>query len=191
MTEWWRRHEPKAGVAIYTWSDCGPCSSTGVLVQGEQWGWSLRKHRDLDKALLDALAAIHSRGVVPGDLHDGSILVTADGRICIVDFEGAELQAPAATMETEMRDLSNRLAHPVPICPVSSLHSRVHPVSAHRGIVSPLAQHWSCLGGGVKSSGFPILLASTGRLCLALGGGALTAGKRGLAEALLFSFSLV
>ena len=103
---------------------------TGALVQGKQWGSSLQKHRDLDKALLDVLAAIHSRGVVHGDLHNGNILVTADRRIFIVDFEGAQLQAPAATMETEMRDLSRRLAYTVPICPVSSLHSRAHLVSA-------------------------------------------------------------
>ena len=86
-----------------------------MLVQGEHWDWGLREHRDLDKALLGALAAIHSRGLVHGDLHQGNILVTADRRTVIADIEGAELQAPAAIMETEMRDLSRRLAYPVQI----------------------------------------------------------------------------
>jgi class III lanthionine synthetase len=39
----------------------------------------------------DAVAAIHERGVVFGDLHPENVLVTADGRIALIDFEVATL----------------------------------------------------------------------------------------------------
>ena len=92
-----------------------------MLVQGEQWDWHLPKHRELDQALSDVLAAIHSRGVLHGDVHDGNILVTADRRIVIVDFEDAKLQAPATATDAEMHDLSRQLFHPVQIWPSQPL----------------------------------------------------------------------
>ena len=84
-----------------------------MLAQGECWDKSWQRHRDLDKALLDALAAIHSRGVLHGDLHSGNILVTAEGCIVILDFGAGEVQAPAAATKAEMHDLSRRLVWPV------------------------------------------------------------------------------
>ena len=81
-----------------------------MLAQGQHWDWFLRKHRELDRELLDALAAIHARGILHGDLHKDNILVTADRRIMILDFAAAQLEAPAAAMEAEMTELSEMLA---------------------------------------------------------------------------------
>ncbi|MGW1064695.1 class III lanthionine synthetase LanKC [Streptomyces aureus] len=47
--------------------------------------WAL----DVVGQIEEALRAVHSRGVVFGDLHPGNILVTADGDVCFIDLETA------------------------------------------------------------------------------------------------------
>ena len=104
--------------SIHICSGCKTLNPTSMLVQGEHWNWFLQRHRDLDKALLDVLAAIHSRGVVHGDLHKSNILVTTDRRIVILDFAAAQLQASPGAPEAEMLDLARRLAQPVQTAPI-------------------------------------------------------------------------
>src|SRR5690349_20026963 len=51
----------------------------------------------------EAVRRLHERGVVFGDLHPDNILVTADGRMVLIDFEVSALAADAAR---------SALAHP-------------------------------------------------------------------------------
>ena len=55
-----------------------------------------------------AVAALHERGVVFGDLHPENILVTAEGRLVLIDFEVASLAAD---------DARPALAHPAFLAP--------------------------------------------------------------------------
>ncbi|GAA2728087.1 class III lanthionine synthetase LanKC [Actinocorallia aurantiaca] len=55
-----------------------------------------------------AVAALHGRGVVFGDLHPENILVTAEGRLVLIDFEVASLVAD---------DARPALAHPAFLAP--------------------------------------------------------------------------
>src|SRR5688500_11965944 len=48
--------------------------------------WARATHR----AVAEAIAAIHDRGIVYGDLHLFNVLVRPDGRICLIDFEVAD-----------------------------------------------------------------------------------------------------
>jgi serine/threonine protein kinase len=45
--------------------------------------WALEVQADLELAV----AAVHSRGVVIGDLHPSNVLLRPDGRIVLIDFE--------------------------------------------------------------------------------------------------------
>jgi tRNA A-37 threonylcarbamoyl transferase component Bud32 len=45
--------------------------------------------RGIHGAVAQAIAAIHDRGIVYGDLHMFNVLVRPDGRICLIDFEVA------------------------------------------------------------------------------------------------------
>ncbi|WP_151476128.1 class III lanthionine synthetase LanKC [Streptomyces albicerus] len=47
--------------------------------------WALDIHRQVE----DAVAAVHKRGIVIGDVHTDNILVRPDGRVVLIDFEGA------------------------------------------------------------------------------------------------------
>ena len=47
--------------------------------------WALDIHRQVE----EAVAAVHERGIVIGDVHTDNILVRPDGRVVLVDFEGA------------------------------------------------------------------------------------------------------
>ena len=51
-----------------------------------------------------AVEALHERGVVFGDLHPANILVTADGRLVLIDFEVATLaeDQPARRWRTRL-----------------------------------------------------------------------------------------
>jgi RIO-like serine/threonine protein kinase len=80
-----------------------------MLVQGEHWDETRQEHRDLASELVSALSAIHAKGVLHGDVHDGNILITPDGRIVMLDFAGAEVQAPASETDAEMCYLCNIL----------------------------------------------------------------------------------
>lgn len=82
-------------------------------MQGQEWNWFLKRHRELDAELLSVLAAIHAKGVRHGDIHKGNMIVTADNRVVILDFDKAELDAPAAELAAEYEYVSNVLAMPV------------------------------------------------------------------------------
>ncbi|BFV60596.1 class III lanthionine synthetase LanKC [Kitasatospora sp. CMC57] len=44
---------------------------------------------DVVRQVEEAVAAVHARGVVVGDVHPDNILVRPDGRVALIDFEGA------------------------------------------------------------------------------------------------------
>ena len=45
--------------------------------------------------------SIHKLGVKHGDLHEGNILVATDGRVMLLDFDNATVEAPAGALEDE------------------------------------------------------------------------------------------
>ncbi|WTS78237.1 class III lanthionine synthetase LanKC [Streptomyces sp. NBC_00104] len=60
-------------------SDPGPADFAAYT------SWAL----DIVRQVEDAVAAVHARGVVIGDVHTDNILVRPDGRVVLIDFEGA------------------------------------------------------------------------------------------------------
>ncbi|MBO3748711.1 class III lanthionine synthetase LanKC [Streptosporangiaceae bacterium NEAU-GS5] len=61
--------------------------------QVEQYAsWALSMIEKVERAV----AALHSRGVVFGDLHPNNVLVTADDRLVLIDFEAASLASDQA-----------------------------------------------------------------------------------------------
>ena len=66
---------------------------TMELVEGESLDRQLRanglpasKLLELASALADALAAAHDKGIVHRDLKPGNVMMTADGRVKVLDF---------------------------------------------------------------------------------------------------------
>ena len=76
-----------------TRADC----SAETIAAYTSWAWEM-----VDKVAA-AIGLLHGRGVVFGDLHPDNILVTADGRVVLIDFEVSALAADAAR---------SALAHP-------------------------------------------------------------------------------
>ena len=76
-----------------TRADC----SAATIAEYTTWAWEM-----VDKVAA-AIGLLHGRGVVFGDLHPDNILVTADGRVVLIDFEVSALAADAAR---------SALAHP-------------------------------------------------------------------------------
>ncbi len=83
---------------------------TMELVEGESLDRQLRanglpasKLLDLAGTLADALAAAHDKGIVHRDLKPGNVMMTADGRVKVLDFGLAKSNDPAwaAGAETE------------------------------------------------------------------------------------------
>lgn len=63
----------------------------GEQALADYTGWAL----DLLRQVEEAVAAVHDRGLVVGDLQPGNILVRPDGRVVLVDFEGSSDAAGA------------------------------------------------------------------------------------------------
>ncbi len=75
-------------------------------MQGVAWDWHEAAHRALDSEVLSALHRIHELGVLHGDLHAGNILVTPENKVFVLDFEGANLEEPAAQLSAEQGHLA-------------------------------------------------------------------------------------
>ena len=57
-----------------------------------QGGEARRGLAALGRAIVDAYAALHARGVIHGDVHDANILVDDKGRVTLLDFGLAQMQ---------------------------------------------------------------------------------------------------
>lgn len=86
-------------VGRYPLSACRP----DPAALAEYTAWVCRILPEVERAV----AALHERGVVFGDLHPENILVTAEGRLVLIDFEVASLASD---------DTRPALAHPA-FCP--------------------------------------------------------------------------
>ncbi|MFE3177900.1 class III lanthionine synthetase LanKC [Amycolatopsis sp. NPDC059090] len=92
-------------------------------------GWAL----DMLAKVSAAVEAVHERGVVFGDLHPENILVTAEGRLVLIDFEVATLAEDAAR---------SSLAHPAFSAPPDRLGTEVDRYALacmHLGMFAPQA----------------------------------------------------
>ncbi|MDT0391267.1 class III lanthionine synthetase LanKC [Streptomyces dubilierae] len=82
--------------------ETGPRADPAEIAAYTEWAMSVCR------AVEDAVASVHARGIVFGDLHPYNILVTDDGRVGLIDFEVA---APADSGAVRM------LGHPAYAAP--------------------------------------------------------------------------
>ncbi|MET9828165.1 class III lanthionine synthetase LanKC [Streptomyces sp. NPDC006385] len=57
----------------------------GPAAFADYTSWALDVHRQVE----EAVAAVHERGIVIGDVHTYNVLLRPDGRVVLIDFEGA------------------------------------------------------------------------------------------------------
>ncbi|WP_338145831.1 class III lanthionine synthetase LanKC [Streptomyces scabichelini] len=60
-------------------------SDPGPAAFADYASWAL----DIQRQVENAVAAVHERGIVIGDVHTDNVLVRPDGKVVLIDFEGA------------------------------------------------------------------------------------------------------